>query len=166
MALVVTNVLTLTSTAFNAALSGAMSTALGVRTVADVMSQRLAAKDTAIKRAQATKTKRKVATKKFGAQLTARTKRVAARSIAAIPAEAIPYLGIAAVLAATSYELYEACQSMKDLAELYASLEVQGDPSDDTMQAVCNPQLPNSNDIWTSVKTKADTWIDEVLAQY
>ena len=39
LSLIATNVLTLTSVAFNAALSGMMSTALGIQTVADVMSQ-------------------------------------------------------------------------------------------------------------------------------
>ena len=37
LGLLATNVLTLTSTAFNAALSGAMSTALGVATVTDAL---------------------------------------------------------------------------------------------------------------------------------
>ena len=111
MALVVTNILTLTSTAFNAALSGALSSALGVTTVADLMSQRLANEERALTQAQTKLTNKKAAVRKFGTRLTSRTKRVAARSIAAIPAESVPYLGIAAVIAATGYEFYEACEA-------------------------------------------------------
>ena len=111
MALVVTNILTLTSTAFNAALSGALSSALGVTTVADLMSQRLANKERALTQAQTKLTNKKAAVRKFGTRLTSRTKRVAARSIATIPAESVPYLGIAAVIAATGYEFYEACEA-------------------------------------------------------
>ena len=42
LGLLATNVLTLTSTAFNAALSGFMSTALGVATVTDALNNMLA----------------------------------------------------------------------------------------------------------------------------
>jgi hypothetical protein len=39
---------------------------------------------------------RKAATRKIGTRLTSRTKRVAAKSIAAIPAESIPFIGVTA----------------------------------------------------------------------
>ena len=42
---------------------------------------------------------------KFGARLASRTKRVAAKSIAAIPAEAVPFIGVAVLIADTGYEL-------------------------------------------------------------
>jgi hypothetical protein len=48
-------------------------------------------------------------TRRFGTRLASRTKRVAAKSIAAIPAESIPFLGVAVLIADTSYELYAAC---------------------------------------------------------
>jgi hypothetical protein len=63
LALIATNVLTLTHSAFNAALSGVMSTAFGVETVY---------------------TKHKAATRQFGKRLIRRTKRVATASMAAI----------------------------------------------------------------------------------
>ncbi len=58
-------------------------------------------------------------TRKFGNRLSARTKRVTAVSDAAIPGEAIPFLGVGILLAGTAYELHEACVNMKDLDEVY-----------------------------------------------
>jgi len=130
LGLLVTNVFTLTSTAFNAALSGFMSTALGVATVTEVLQSKIAKKDRAIQ-------KRKAVTRKFGNRITARTKRVAAASVAAIPGEAIPFLGIGILVAGTAYELYEACESMKDLDELYAGLGMADEVPGDAVREVC-----------------------------
>ena len=66
LALIATNILTLTNTAFNAAVSGLMSTALGVQTVSDALRSKVDAKKKIIKN-------RKVATRKFGTKVTART---------------------------------------------------------------------------------------------
>lgn len=152
LGLLTTNLLTLTSTAFNAAVSGAMSTMLGIQTVADVMSQR----------AKATTASRRAAAKNFGTKFTARTRRVAARSIGAIPAEAIPYLGIGVVLATTGYELYEACQGLRDLEELYSALEIEEAADDTAMQAVCHPELPDPTRVWEDVKSKSSEWVGKL----
>ena len=105
LALLTTNILTLSSTAFNAALSGLMGTALGIRTVSSMMQTKLTSQDKAIKNQAAVQAKGKAAAKKFGTRLASRTKRVAVKSIAAIPAEAIPFLGVAVLIADTGYEL-------------------------------------------------------------
>ena len=94
LALITTNILTLTSTAFNAALSGLMGTALGVRTVSSLMQAKIASQG------KTNNLKRKAATKKFGTRLASRTKRGAAKSIAAIPAESIPFFGVAVLIKA------------------------------------------------------------------
>jgi membrane associated rhomboid family serine protease len=62
LALLATNILTLTSTAFNAALSGLMGAALGVRTVSSTMQSKIAFQDTTVKKHKATALKRKAAT--------------------------------------------------------------------------------------------------------
>jgi len=95
LALITTNILTLTSTAFNAAVSSLMATALGVRTVSSMMQSKIASQNTTIKKHQTSAIKRKAATRRFGTRLATRTKRVAAKSIAAIPAESMPFLGLA-----------------------------------------------------------------------
>jgi hypothetical protein len=82
-----------------------------------MMQTKLAGQDKAIKKHQSTAIKRKAATRKFGTRLTSRTKRVAAKSIAAIPAESIPFIGVAVLVADTGYELYAACETVRELVE-------------------------------------------------
>ena len=150
--------------AFNAALSGAISTAFGIQTVADIAAQRLAGKDRIIRQQTADTTKRGAAVRKFGNRLNARTKRVATRSVAAIPAEAIPYLGIAVLITGTAYELYEACQSVQDLEILYDALSLNESPLV-AVSAACDPVLPSASSVWDSVKDQADTWYGSVLGE-
>lgn len=148
-ALLTTNILTLTSTAFNAALSGLMSTALGVTTVAELMNNKLRAKDTTIKKHQTSALKRKAATKRFGTRLASRTKRVAAKSIAAIPAESIPFIGVAVIIADTGYELYAACETVRELDQLYEDLGMEEEIPGDVMHSVCDPELPEISTHWS-----------------
>jgi hypothetical protein len=75
-------------------------------------------------------------------RLTARTKRVAAKSIAAIPAESILFIGVAVITADTGYELYAACETVRDLDQLYSDLGVADETQDDVMHSVCVPELP------------------------
>jgi hypothetical protein len=146
LALIATNILTLTSTAFNAAVSGLMGTALGIRTVSSMMHSKIAGQDKAIKKHKATATRRKAATKKFGTRLASRTKRVAAKSIAAIPAESIPFVGVAVLFADTGYELYVACETFRDLDQLYVDLGMEDEVQKNAMHSVCVSELPA---LWT-----------------
>lgn len=158
LALVASNVLTLTHTAFNAALSGLLGTALGVSTVSGALRSKVAAQNRAITRHQAAAVKHKAATRRFGARLTNRTRRVAAESIAAIPGEAIPFLGISLLIAGTSYELYEACNSIRELDQLYADMGMDEEIPDDVLRSVCNPSLPDPAALWKQVIDKSDRW--------
>ena len=158
LVLITTNILTLTSTAFNAAVSGLIGTALGVRTVSSAIQSKIASQDQAIKKHKATALKRKAAIGKFGTRLANRTKRVAAKSIAAIPAESIPFIGVAVLIADTGYELYAACETIGDLDQLYLDLGMGDETSDDVMHDVCDPKLPETEDIWSDVVDNADQW--------
>lgn len=158
LALISTNILTLTSTAFNAAVSGLIGTALGVSTVTSAMHSKIISRDQSIKKHKVTALKRNAATKKFGTRLVNRTKRVAAKSIAAIPAESIPFIGVAVLIADTGYELYAACETVSDLDQLYMDLGVEDESPDDVMHSVCEPKLPETEDIWRGVVDNADQW--------
>ncbi len=160
LGLLTTNILTLTSTAFNAAVSGFMTTALGVRTVSSMMQASIASQNKTIKKNQARNLKRKTATRKFGNRLASRTKRVAAKSIAAIPAEAIPFLGVAVLIADTGYELYAACETMNDLDQLYADLGIADTVPEETIYGVCDPQLPDAAGVWNGVVEQSGDWLD------
>ena len=164
LALIATNILTLTNTAFNAALSGLMGTTLGIRTVSSMMQSKIAHQDKAIKKHKVNAIKRKAATRKFGTRLTSRTKRVAAKSIAAIPAESIPFIGVAVIIADTGYELYAACETITDLDQLYADLGIADDPPDDALHSVCAPELPDAGDVWDGVVAKSGEWLEQARA--
>lgn len=164
LGLLATNVLTLTSTAFNAAVSGLMGTALGVRTVSSMLQSKITNQDKALKKHQATTIKRKAATRRFGTRLTSRTKRVAAKSIAAIPAESIPMIGIAVIIADTGYELYAACETVKDLNQLYSDLGMADVANDDVIHSVCDPELPDAGEVWDGVVEKSGEWLDQARA--
>jgi hypothetical protein len=164
LALITTNILTLTNTAFNAALSGLMGTALGIRTVSSMMQSKSATREKAIKKHQSTTIKHKAATRKFGTRLASRTKRVAAKSIAAIPAESIPFIGVAVLIADTGYELYAACENIQGLDVLYAELEMEDETPDDVMHSVCYPELPDAGEVWGGVVEKSGEWLDQARA--
>jgi hypothetical protein len=161
LALIITNILTLTSTAFNAAVSGLMGTAMGIRTVSSAMQTKIASQDKVIKKQKTVTANRKAATRKFGTRLTSTTKRVAAKSIAAVPAESIPFIGVAVLIADTGYELYAACETVQDLDQLYADLGMEGEVPDGAMDSVCDPELPDVGEIWGGVVEKSGEWLDQ-----
>lgn len=161
LALIITNILTLNNVAFNAALSGLIGTALGIKTVSSLLQDKITARETEIKKQKASAIKRQAATRNFGTRLASRTKRVAAKSIAAIPAEAIPFVGVAVLIADTGYELYAACETMRDLEELYLELGVQEKVSGDAIHAACNPRLPDAGAVWDGVVAKSGEWLEQ-----
>lgn len=139
LALLSSNILLLSSNAFNAAVSTALATTLGVRTASAALTSKLASSDRQLRTLKRTQAKRSTAVRGFGRKLTARTKRVAARGIAAIPAESLPYLGAAVVVSSMVYELFEACETLRELDTLYANLGVGESVSKDAMSSLCNP---------------------------
>jgi hypothetical protein len=128
-----------------------------------MMQTKLAGQDMAIKKHQSAATRRKAATRKFGTRLASRIKRVAAKSIAAIPAESIPVIGVAVLIADTGYELYAACESIRDLDELYADMGIEDEAPDDVMYSVCDPLLPEPGQVWDGVVDQVDQWWEELV---
>jgi hypothetical protein len=126
-----------------------------------MMQSKISSQDKAIKKHKAASIKRKAATRRFGTRLASRTKRVAAKSIAAIPAEAIPFLGVAVLIADTGYELYAACETITDLDQLYEDLGMQSEVPNDAMHSVCDPELPEAGEIWGGVVKKGGEWLEK-----
>jgi hypothetical protein len=89
--------------------------------------------------------------------------RVAAKSIAAIPAESIPPIRVAVIIADTGYELYSAW-TVKDLNQLYSDLRMADEVQDDVMHSVCDPELPDAADVWDGVVAKSGEWLDQARA--
>jgi len=163
LVLITSNMLILTNTAFNAAVSGLMGTALGVRTVSSALQSKVNRQDKAIKKHKATALSRKAATRKFGRRLASRTKRVAAKSIAAIPAESIPFIGVAVLIADTGYELYAACETVRDLDQLYSQLGMDEEAPENMMHSVCDPDLPRPGEVWGGVVENMDQWWESLM---
>jgi hypothetical protein len=92
-----------------------------------------------------------------------RTKRVAAKSIAAIPAESIPVIGIAVLIADTGYELYAACESIRDLDELYSDMGKADETPNDAIHTTCDPELPDAGNIWGGVVDQVDQWWEGLM---
>ena len=86
---------------------------------------------------------------------------MAAKSIAAIPAESIPFIGVAVIIADTGYELYAACETVRDLDQLYQDLGMEDETPDDVMHSVCDPELPNAGEVWGGVVDKSGEWLDQ-----
>ena len=93
--------------------------------------------------------------------MASKTKRVAAKSIAAIPAESIPFIGVAVLIADTGYELYAACETVRDLDQLYSDLEIAGEVPDGVMHSVCDPELPDAGEVCGGVVEKSGEWLDQ-----
>ena len=86
---------------------------------------------------------------------------VADKSIAAIPAESIPFIGVAVLIADTGYELYAACETVRDLDQLYSDLGMAEEAPGDVMHSVCDPELPEAGDVWNGVVEKSGEWLDQ-----
>jgi len=82
-------------------------------------------------------------------------------SIAAIPAESIPFIGVAVLIADTGYELHAACETVRDLDQLYGELEMEDETQDDAMHSVCDPKLPDAGEVWGGVVEKSGEWLDQ-----
>lgn len=87
-----------------------------------------------------------------------RTAVAATRNSSSIVAEAIPYLGIAALLAVTAYDLKDSCDTIKDLHALDVSIDPNKEfGADET--AICGLIVPTKDEIWVAVKSGSfDAW--------
>jgi hypothetical protein len=90
---------------------------------------------------------------------------VAAKSIAAIPAESIPFIGVAVLIAVTGYELYEACETVRDLDQLYSDLGMVDETTEDVLRSVCDPELPDAGNVWGGVVENMAQWWDSFVEE-
>ena len=89
-----------------------------------------------------------------------RTMTAATRNATSVFAEAIPYLGIAAMLAVTAYDLKDSCDTIKDLH----ALDVAIDPTKEfgpEENAICGLSVPTVDEVWQQVKDGSEeAWRD------
>lgn len=88
-------------------------------------------------------------TKAMAETVKSRLARGVARNQAAIPAEAVPYIGIGVSLTVTAWDIYDACQTMKDFNALLARLG-----EDEMASEFCDIRLPTTKEVLGSVSNQ------------
>jgi hypothetical protein len=71
---------------------------------------------------------------------------------------------VAVLIADTGYQLYAACETVRDLDHLYADFGVDGEVQEDAMHSVCDPELSDAEGVWGGVVEKSGEWLDQVRA--
>ena len=84
-------------------------------------------------------------------RMSVRTRRVANANVAATTGEAIPFWGVAIIVAATGYELKSSCDTMHDLYEMQVLIDPSSAIPEDRDQ-VCGLQVPTKDEIWSAIK--------------
>ena len=75
----------------------------------------------------------------------------ATRSVASMGGEALPVIGTSVIVAATGFELYDLCNTVKDMNDL----KVAFDPSLKTepeQTTICAMEVPTKEELWESTK--------------
>ncbi len=82
------------------------------------------------------------------------------RNLAALPAEAVPYLGIGVTLAVTSLDVYDACQTMKDFNTLLTMMG-QGQENPE----LCGQKVPTVEQVISSARSGWRTSVETVAQE-
>ena len=99
---------------------------------------------------------------KLSKRIAKRTTRTAARNIASIPAEALPYVGVAVIVGVAGLEIRDACATMKDVQEILdtsadidvdTSADIDVDTSADIdARTVCGMEVPDRDTVIASIQ--------------
>ena len=73
----------------------------------------------------------------------------ATRNLTSVVAEALPYVGVAAMLSVTAWDLHDACQTIKEINELHVSFGVE--VVDETR--VCGMTVPSAKEVKADIKS-------------
>jgi len=80
-----------------------------------------------------------------------RTVKLAAADLSATAGQAIPWIGVGVVVAATAYDLDMSCQTMKDMKALEQAMTPSAADESDVSQ-VCGLKVPTADEVWEAVK--------------
>jgi hypothetical protein len=92
------------------------------------------------------------ATAEVAARIGRRHSVAAARELAVMPAETIPFWGAAIIVTATAIELKELCDTLIDMTDLQQRFSNDVAESYDQL-TVCSMNVPSRDDIWQSART-------------
>jgi hypothetical protein len=128
------NIAMFASTTLAAATSGIIKAATGIDTVIE---------------------KQKNAVTKASKRISRRVVVGATRNIATMFGEAVPFIGIAVIVGTTTWELQEACETLKDVNELESAFGSTENAGED-IRTVCGQTVPSKEEVWESVKTSPE----------
>jgi hypothetical protein len=75
-----------------------------------------------------------------------------------LPAESFAFIGVAVLVADTGHELYVACETVRDLDQLYGELGMEDEVPDDVMHSVCDLEVPDAGQVWGGVVEWSAPW--------
>lgn len=80
-----------------------------------------------------------------------RTVKLATADLSATAAQSLPWIGAAAVIAATGYDLKMSCDTMKDMREIELAVNPQAEDDPD-VEWVCGMRVPTEAEVWETIK--------------
>jgi len=80
-----------------------------------------------------------------------RTAKLAATNLSATFGQAIPWIGVSVVIAATAYELKSACDTMRDMRAIEVALKSSAQDASD-VDRVCGLRVPSEEEVWQKIK--------------
>ncbi|MDV7106139.1 hypothetical protein R3X26_17215 [Vibrio sp. TH_r3] len=111
-----------------------------------------------IKKLERRNAKLKSNTTKLTKNIAKRTAKSAARNLGSSVVEAVPYVGIAAVIASLSLDIKDACQTMKDIDTIEANFKITNSTTTDETDKVCGYEysIPTATELSIEVQRSLD----------
>ena len=155
LSLIVSNILSLTSSVFHSALYSLIDRLPYAELRRDSPTNKKKALNTKLVKQQ----KAMANVTKVSSRISKRVVRNASMNLASIPAEAVPMLGIATIVTVTSVDLYDACQTLKDLDSL--SIDFNGASTE--TEKVCGYEVPSKEEVLKLIQDEYEKLIDSSL---
>lgn len=98
---------------------------------------------------KATNIKQAAVAKSVSQKIAERSAKTATRNIASLGGEAIPFLGTALILGVTAWDIYDLCETLKDINQINQAF---GHPLEN-QQAICGQKVPSTGQVMADVKS-------------
>ena len=149
LGLITLNILTLASSTMHALLYGALSS-IPIASMSELLTNSPTEKN---KRATSELKKKNTAIKQkvkvTTSSIKKRTAKTVAVNVGSMFTEALPYIGIATIIGATTYEVSAACMNMKEIDDLLKSIEIEDNSSE--TENICGQEIPGENKVRKSI---------------
>lgn len=136
----------------------------------EALSKRLAATEVEMEKLKLERHRIVVKTSDMTRRLKLRTAKAATRNASGVVIEAVPYAGIPLMLAVTAADLYDACEIMKEINTLHASIGLESND----INKVCGLSIPSFKQLRDKIKRHCgkskecdvpDAKLDDVVSQ-